>query len=184
MVVGAAAAAQRPYVRQHLKPPTLTAATDEYTPAEVYCGLRDQVLRLPGERASTGFSGVVGALMETGYQEAVATLVVLADGTTSLYFSNGGGVIGAGQHKPVAAASSAFLQAAQQNLSLMQSTVVFPLPRLKHARFYVLDTSGSWTSEAVEQDLGYNREKLSPLFHLAHAVIAAVRKNSRPPGAA
>jgi hypothetical protein len=29
--------------------------------------------------------------METGYERAVATLVVLADGTTSMYFSNGGG---------------------------------------------------------------------------------------------
>lgn len=39
-----------------------------------------------------------GVLMETAYPDAVVTLVALADGTTSLYFSNGGGIIGAGAH--------------------------------------------------------------------------------------
>ena len=158
--------------------------TTDYTPADVYCGLRDQILRLPSECVSTGFSGTVGALMETGHQGAVATLVVLADGTTSLYLSNGGGIIGAGVHVPVAEASSAFLQAAERDTALMQRTVAYPLPRLKHTCFYVLTTSGSWTAESLAQDLGNNRLPLSPLFHLSHAVITAVRQNSRPPGAA
>jgi hypothetical protein len=165
-----------------LKPPPLTIATADYSPAEVYCGLRDRVLRVPSERAATGFSGTLGALMETGYREAVATLVVLADGTTSLYFSNGGGVIGAGQHEPVEEAGSNFLEAAKAAVPLMQPVADFPLPRRFHARFYVLSTSGIWSLEALEQDLGNNRVKLSPLFHFAHAVIAAVRLNAFPPG--
>ena len=36
---------------------------------------------------------VWGVVMETGYPEAVVTLVSLGDRTTSLYFSNGGGII-------------------------------------------------------------------------------------------
>jgi hypothetical protein len=39
---------------------------------------------------------ILALLMETGYPEAVATLVAVADGTSSLYFSNGGGFIGVG----------------------------------------------------------------------------------------
>jgi hypothetical protein len=41
---------------------------------------------------------VWGVVMETGHAEGGATLVVFAEGTTSLYFSNGGGIIGAGEH--------------------------------------------------------------------------------------
>jgi len=37
------------------------------------------------------------------------TLVVLADGTTSLYFSSGGGIIGAGERPEVRKASERFL---------------------------------------------------------------------------
>src|SRR5512140_657648 len=39
---------------------------------------------------------VWGILVEIGLEEGSLSLVVLADGSTSLYFSSGGGVIGAG----------------------------------------------------------------------------------------
>jgi hypothetical protein len=169
-----------------MNPSPLTIATADYTPAKVYCGLRDQTLRLADARKAAGPGGAIAALMETGYEQAVATLVAIDDGTTSLYLSNGGGIIGAGSHQPVVAAASAFLQAASRNISLMQPTTSYPLPRPRHTRFYVLSTDGSWTAEALEDDLGNNRLPLSPLFHLAHAVIAAVRRYSRysPPSGA
>jgi hypothetical protein len=45
--------------------------------------------------SSASSEGVpLGVLMETGYDSATVTLFALSDGTTSLYFSNGGGVIG------------------------------------------------------------------------------------------
>jgi len=73
-----------------------------YKTADIYREMRDRVLAL--DPASIGLiqSGpnqVWGALMETGHPEAVSTLVVLGDGTVSLYFSNGGGIIGLGQHE-------------------------------------------------------------------------------------
>ncbi len=52
--------------------------------------------------------------METGYREAVATLVGVVDGTSSLYFSNGGGFIGAGSHAAVAEANRTFVARSQQ----------------------------------------------------------------------
>jgi hypothetical protein len=39
-------------------------------------------------------------LMELGLEQGVATMVAFADGTVSLYFSGGGGIIGA--FKPAA----------------------------------------------------------------------------------
>src|ERR1035437_6926854 len=71
--------------------------------ADVYAGLREQILRL--DPATAGMSQrpggpiVWGALMEMGYPNGVATIVALADGTTSMYTSTGGGIIGGGAHR-------------------------------------------------------------------------------------
>jgi hypothetical protein len=178
----ARATGERRSTMPHDKPAPLTVASTDYKPVEIYCRLRDQVLRLPAEQKAARAHGIVGALLETGYQGAVASLIMLGDGTTSLYFSSGGGVIGAGGRKPVALATAAFLKAAEQAVSLMQSTTAFPLPLPQHTRFYLLSSEGVWTAEAKEQDLGNNRLPLSPLFHLGHTVIAAVRQHSPRPG--
>jgi hypothetical protein len=116
--------------------------------------------------------------METGYRGAVATLVVLADNTTSLYLSNGGGFIGMGAHQAVKEASEIFLAAAGGSLAKMKQTDTFPLPALGRVRFYVLTGTGGWTAEAAQDDLGHNRHDLSGVFHVAHAVIAAIREQS------
>ena len=47
--------------------------------------------------------------MEMAFPEGAATLVSLADGTTSMYTSTGGGVIGGGAHDAVVQAGRAFL---------------------------------------------------------------------------
>ena len=73
--------------------------------ADVFSELREQALRLTPDQLGDAVpteAGILALLMETAYQEAVATLVGVADGTTSLYFSNGGGFVGAGTHPTVA----------------------------------------------------------------------------------
>ncbi len=72
----------------------------------VYQGLRAQILSL--DPASAGLQQGSprqvgwGAMMETGNPRGTATLVPLADGTTSLYLSTGGGSSAAGFHQAVA----------------------------------------------------------------------------------
>jgi hypothetical protein len=121
---------------------------------------------------------VWGILIETGYPQAVATLVALADGTTSLYFSNGGGVIGAGAHAIVRSTLPPFFATAEQQIASLAPTVAYPLPDTGHVRFYVRTFGGTLTADALESDLGNMRHALSPLFHAGHAVITAVRKAS------
>ena len=65
---------------------------------------------------------VWGILMETGFKNDSYTLLVLADGTTSLYFSNGGGIIGAGTHETVKKASLNLLIEANHFQSKTKST--------------------------------------------------------------
>jgi hypothetical protein len=54
-------------------------------------------------------TSVRGVLMETGHPEGPVTLLVLGDGTTSLYLPNGGGIIGAGEKVAVRAAGTALM---------------------------------------------------------------------------
>lgn len=70
--------------------------------AEASRGLRERALAVAalelGLAPTAARPRVWGVVMETGHAEGGATLVVFAEGTTSLYFSNGGGIIGAGEH--------------------------------------------------------------------------------------
>ena len=150
----------------------------EYKVADVYADLRSKVLGLdPSETGLTesGPNEVIAVLVETGYAEAVATLVMVSDGTVSLYFSNGGGMIGCGEHDGPRSAASQFLSAVPQFLKNAEAASEFPLPRPDHTRFYFVTSNGVFTAEALEDDLGNNREPLSPLFHKAQEVISQIR---------
>lgn len=118
-----------------------------------------------------------GALMETGIQEGYYTLVVLADGTTSLYFSTGGGIIGAGEHSNVREASEQFIGLANRLLDSSAPARSTPPPKNGETVFYFLTFDGVRTYSAPEIELGEERDTLSPLFHAGHAIIAAARKH-------
>jgi hypothetical protein len=151
----------------------------EYKTADVYRDLRQKVLTLDpsqiGVKPSPS-SRIWGLLMETGYSDAVATLVMLADGTVSLYLSNGGGIIGAGQHEGPRKACESLLAAAPQFFGYARQSTDFPLPQEGRVRFHFLTFDGVFASEASEQDLGNNRHPLSALFYKAHDVITQLRR--------
>jgi hypothetical protein len=119
---------------------------------------------------------VWGILMETGVERGSYTLVVLADGTTSLYFSTGGGIVGAGVHAPVRKASSQFIALANDSIAAASPTDSYPIPSTGQTLFYFLTFHGVKTYSAKEVDLGEMRDKLSNLFHAGHGVITAVRQ--------
>jgi hypothetical protein len=121
---------------------------------------------------------VWGVLMETGMEGGSYSLVVIADGSTSLYFSNGGGIIGAGEHAPVKEASKNFIGLANKYVSQSKPTSSFPLPNEGRTIFYFLTFHGVKAYEAKEIELGEERDPLSNLFHAGHAVIAEARKAS------
>ena len=119
---------------------------------------------------------VWGVVMETGLDAGYYTLVVLADGSTSLYFSTGGGIIGAGEHSSVREASTNFIGMANKSLDSANSASAFPPPNSGNTVFYFLTFNGTKTYTAPEIELGENRDSLSNLFHAGHVVIAAVRQ--------
>ena len=153
-----------------------TAASSE--DGSVYRDLRRQVLTLNRRDLALEDDGqpVLALLMETGYPEAVATLVGVADGSTSLYFSSGGGVIGAGEHPDVAGATRSWLDLCGELLPLLSVCEGEPaLPAEGDTQFVAVTTDGLRSASAPEVELGEERHRLSPLFHAGHEVITRVR---------
>jgi hypothetical protein len=146
-------------------------------PNNPYLGLREMVLTLdPSNLGVTRESNNIwGVLMETTYPEATVTLVTLADGTVSLYFSNGGGIIGLGQHEGPRKACVEFLSIAHNYLNQATPVNSFPLPAVGQTIFYFLTFDGAFMAEAKKVDLGNNRLPLSLFFHKAHEVITQIR---------
>ena len=143
-----------------------------YKTVPIYDDLRSQALALSADLAGASKEDAVFCvLMETGYPEAVATLVSARDGSASLYYSTGGGTIGAGSHQLPNAAAKKLVAIAAPFLTHMTKTEKSPLPKEGYTRFYLVTRSGLFTAEAKEEDLGESRLALSPLFHAAHQLI-------------
>ena len=146
---------------------------------ETYSALRRQALSI--QRSDVGIpepppeAPAWGILMETGYPEASATLLALGDGTTSLYLSTGGGVIGGQAHQNVREANAEFVEAANRHYQHLEPTDSFPVPAEGQTVFYALTDSGVLSGAGREEDLGLGRNPLSSLFHAGHRLITQLR---------
>jgi hypothetical protein len=151
---------------------------EKYEVDERYTDLRQQILTTPpsnlGLTASPS-SQVWAVLMEMGTPEAIVTLLTIADGTVSLYFSNGGGIIGVGQHEGPRKACLKLLAAAPDYLQHANPTLNFPLPILGRTQFYFMTFIGAFKAEAAEADLEKNLSPLSPFYYQAQNVITEAR---------
>lgn len=111
----------------------------------VYSDLRQQIIELKSEDIGLtrlSESEIIAVLMETNYSDVIATLVAITDGTTSLYLSNGGGIIGGGAYEPVQQVSTEFIAMAQDYVSKGSKTETYPLPKKGNVRFYFVTSSG------------------------------------------
>lgn len=145
--------------------------------AEMYGQMRAMALATrPDELGVERADGAVpyGILMETGYPQAVVTLVSFTSGDASLYFSNGGGIIGGIGHEHIRTAAQRFVQAAAAHLNAMRKAAAFPEPAVGATRFYVLTTEGVFTAEAPENELGSGGTAPAPLFFAGQDVIAGL----------
>jgi hypothetical protein len=154
--------------------------------AEVYQGLREILLTRPpaelGIEPREPLTSVWGALVEIGFAAgASATVVSLADGTTSMYTSTGGGVIGAGQHEGPAAASRRFLAALQAELDLLPPADACPLPPAERVAFVVLTYDGIRRMETTRLRLADPNDAGHGLWMAANEVVTEIRRLSQPP---
>ena len=153
-------------------------SSSHYQVAEAYRGLRNLVLDTKPSDIGvvpTNPDEVWGVLMESGYANVAVSLVAIADGTVSMYFSNGGGIIGLGPHEGPKQAAKALLTHAQQFPKHAQPTKDYPLPEVGHTRFYLLAGDHVVTADAESDDLAAGRHAMSSLFRKSHELISAIR---------
>ncbi|MGE5418347.1 MAG: hypothetical protein ACM3UZ_16535 [Acidobacteriota bacterium] len=149
---------------------------------DAYIALRKQAFVV--EPAQIGITldtneQVYGAVVDMGVSQTdIATMVCFLDGAASLYFSNGGGIIGAGQHENVKQAAALYLTGLQKLLSIMQLTDDFSTaPTEDHHIFYLLTGNGIYS-----YDLNINESQRSKdnqlLFSLTQMVLTEIRQAS------
>lgn len=141
--------------------------------------MRAMVLALtPEEIGLTPGAGrqVWGVVMDTAMADGGwHSLVVLADGTTSLYTSAAFGVIGAGTHEAVRVASDALLDVADQQLDVFAGDSEDAVPSAGMVAIRALTFDGRCAVVAPEDELGHGRHAASPVFYAAHEVITQTR---------
>jgi hypothetical protein len=144
---------------------------DDHDPG-IFVELRDQVLLGPLPQQDTW-----AALMDLGTGGGVASVVVVSDGTTSLYTSSGGGLLGAGDHESVADVNRTFLATIERLRASIPATETFPLPAEGEVRFSVRWPDGSRGSAAAREEvLASGEHALSAAFAAGHDVISAMRE--------
>jgi hypothetical protein len=162
----------------------LRVAKDQSDALVAAAEMRARVLALQpadiGITKATHPQYVWGILMETGAPEGGAVgLVALADGTTSLYFPPGGGVIKGGQHERVRSASRAFLVKANEFRNFASPASAHPLPGAGQVIFYFLSYGGVLSCSAPEVSLGEGRDRLSALFLAGRQVTSEMNQAER-----
>jgi hypothetical protein len=146
---------------------------------QMYLKLRSQALALARDPIAVPAPGheapVWGVVMDMGFPNGTATLVALADGSTSLYYSNGGGVIGGQAHEPVRMANAVFIDEANRLHGRLTQSETHPLPAAGQTAFYALTDAGVLGGAAANEDLGKGTHELATLFLAGHGVITQLR---------
>lgn len=153
--------------------------------SETYLGLRRQVLQgvlgklnIPAAKKPTDPYAVV---MDWNTGNAIATVVAVADGTASIYLSNGGGQIGGGQaHKEIREAALQALSLAGEVQPKMEAVLTYPLPRPGEVMFYLVSDARVYSTSAQAKDLADGNHPLSPLGNAMQNIITQYRL--LPPG--
>jgi hypothetical protein len=150
------------------------------SPAEISRQLRTQALTMKAGELNLAPTparpNVWGFMMETMFPDSVVvSLATFAEGSTSLYFSKGGGMIGGGEHATVRQAATQLLDIVEKRVNDFAPTRDFPGPETGRVRFYVRTFADTLTAEGPERALVDKQHPLSIVYYAAHAVIAALR---------
>ena len=116
-----------------------------------------------------------GVVMDWVVSAATATIVAFSDGSASVYFSSGGGLLGGQAYESIRHAARQAVAVAAEFQPHMQLTTDFPLPQPGIVVFYLLTDSSVFTSSTFESALKTHSHALSKLGDAMQAIITAYR---------
>jgi hypothetical protein len=148
-----------------------------------YEGLRQQVLdSKPDENLKLLMEGrpIYAAIVDMDMGKAIATLACFIDGTTSLYFSNGGGELGLGQaHEEVRNATVAFLRSSEQILDNIEVANDFALPVEGKHSVYLISENIIYKYEIDLKTIESESKEINFLFFLYNNVLNKIRETKQ-----
>ncbi len=117
-----------------------------------------------------------GVAIDIGFdEEAAATVISLADGTTSLYTTTGGGIVGGGEHEPVSAASRELVDAAARHVEDVLRRDDTDLPGAGNVTIWLRVGDERLGRTVPEADLMSGESPLASLYATGHGVITQLR---------
>ena len=120
-------------------------------------------------------------LMDWNIGNRTASVVATADGTASLYFSNGGGFIGGSQRYPaIREAALDAIQTAAKLLPLFEQTETTDLPTRGEVAFYLNTKTGTFRATATEEQLRVGKSAIGPLGGAMQKIVTEYRLRSEP----
>ncbi|QNU67016.1 hypothetical protein EHE19_000190 [Ruminiclostridium herbifermentans] len=126
---------------------------------------------------------VYGAVVDMGVDNInTATMICFIDGTTSLYFSDGGGIIGAGQHESVNKAVLSFLENCFQALPITRiADGIDDLPKENHHTYYLFTKAGIFSIDIDLREVNKSKES-QLLYTQSQMVLNEILKVSKRNG--
>lgn len=160
--------------------PTDNAMTKQPASArDMYLSLRE--LALTGRIQDDVVNANYGVVLDMPIDENTATFVLHGDGTVSLYYSNGGGIIGIGQSSPEISKSARDLidVLASQESYIRRSksfhqTTSYPLPGQSEAFIYFKTPTDVLLARVSIAQLDSGKHELSTLWHDLQKLLGRV----------
>ncbi len=148
-----------------------------------YLGLRNQALAttpsdigLSLENNEQVYTAVVDIPIS---KEKIVSLVCFFDGTVSLYYSTGGGLLGIGQkHESVRQAGGSFLYSAGQALKYLKKTSQYDLPDGDLAFVFLLTGDGVYKAEFNMSKIDKYEKPIQFLNFLIQNILCKIRENT------
>jgi hypothetical protein len=145
---------------------------------DIGASMRAQALAL--RPTSVGLKPSVGPMwgfvmdVVTGSSDWYA-LVVLADGSTSLYTSSTFGIIGGGAHETVREAARLLWDTVEQHLEAFAPMTDTELPTVGSTALRLLRFDGPLVVVGTDTELRVGQHPASPVFYAAHEVLGRLR---------
>jgi hypothetical protein len=145
---------------------------DERPTPNPYLDLRSRFLDLTEDPQAEFLRG---AAFELGTGGACATVVCVADGTTSLYLSTGGGQIGLGEHEPVRRANAAFRAAVLLHLDRLDPVAEVPLVGQGDVHLVAVTADGLRLLACRDDQAAVEGSVAWPLYVAGQDVVTQIR---------
>jgi len=158
------------------------------TKVNMYHDLRSQALNLKLSQIQTAIKPgyecpVYGAVIDMVFGEATATMIFMLDGAASLYYSNGGGIIGVGEHYPEVREEGFNLLANMvQLLEFFEITKDFSLPTDDSACFAFFLTEDGVYKTAFHMDRHDEGDMYNFINYYIQNLLTSIRVNTQKDG--